>query len=398
MLVSTHNLDEAERLADRVAVLHTRLLALDRPAALRQRLTTGRLHRPGQRRSRRVSRAGPRASTPAPSIDGSTLALTLPELERDTPALVRALVEAGADVLEIRPEMPALEDVYLHLMSDEPPATADDATVMPAPRAAREGAAGAVASNRAVLLPVVDRPRSSRWCCRSSSRSSIPASTGRAARRATSSARAKSASRSVAHERPVARTARVQLFLFQQFLIVFLLMPVTGAMALAAHAIVGEKQARTLEPLLATPITTFELLVAKVLGALLPTLAISIVGFALYVAGIASLAEPGVAAGDAQRRDADPRLLVSVRCARWCRCRSAIVVSSRVNDARTAQQFGALIIIPITGLLIAQFTGAVWLTATMMAMIAAGLLVVWVLLTLLSVAMFDREAILTRWR
>src|SRR5204863_196501 len=43
ILVSTHNLDEAERLADRVAVLHRRLLALDRPAALRQRLTTGRV-------------------------------------------------------------------------------------------------------------------------------------------------------------------------------------------------------------------------------------------------------------------------------------------------------------------------------------------------------------------
>ena len=47
--------------------------------------------------------------------------------------------------------------------------------------------------------------------------------------------------------------ARVQLFLFQQFLMLFLLTPITGAMALAAHAIVGEKQARTLEPLLATP-------------------------------------------------------------------------------------------------------------------------------------------------
>ena len=53
-------------------------------------------------------------------------------------------------------------------------------------------------------------------------------------------------------------------------------------MALAAHAIVGEKQARTLEPLLATPLTTLELLMAKVLGALLPTLAISLVGLALY--------------------------------------------------------------------------------------------------------------------
>ena len=41
--MSTHDLDEAERLADRVAVLHTKLIALDRPQALRQRLTSGRL-------------------------------------------------------------------------------------------------------------------------------------------------------------------------------------------------------------------------------------------------------------------------------------------------------------------------------------------------------------------
>jgi len=117
VLVSTHNLDEAERLADRVAVLHTRLLALDRPAALRKRLTTGRL----------LARVGgdplpfletARRFDAGASLDGSTLALTLPELERDTPLFVRALNAAGADVLEIRPETPALEDVYLHLMSD----------------------------------------------------------------------------------------------------------------------------------------------------------------------------------------------------------------------------------------------------------------------------------------
>src|SRR5581483_7611765 len=87
---------------------------------------------------------------------------------------------------------------------------------------------------------------------------------------------------------------RVQLFLFQQFLMVFLLMPITGQMTLAAHAIVGEKLARTLEPLLATPMTTVELLVAKVAGALLPTLAIAIAGLGVYLGLIAAAAEPGV--------------------------------------------------------------------------------------------------------
>src|SRR5262245_58596665 len=69
----------------------------------------------------------------------------------------------------------------------------------------------------------------------------------------------------------LAADAGIQLFLFQQFLTLFLLTPITGAMSLAAHAIIGEKQTRTLEPLLATPLTTRELMVAKVIGALVPT-------------------------------------------------------------------------------------------------------------------------------
>jgi ABC-2 type transport system permease protein len=47
----------------------------------------------------------------------------------------------------------------------------------------------------------------------------------------------------------------------------------------------------------------------------------------------------------------------------------AIVVSSRVNDPRTAQQFGVLIIIPLAALLVGQFMGALWLSATVLGLI-----------------------------
>ena len=118
ILVSTHNLDEAERLADRVAVLHERLVAIDEPAALRARLTTGRL-------IVRVARdpaayvAGVQAivgAQAAVAVDRTTLTVQLADGDRQTPSIVNALVAAGAEVLEVRPEMPALEDVYLHLM------------------------------------------------------------------------------------------------------------------------------------------------------------------------------------------------------------------------------------------------------------------------------------------
>jgi ABC-2 type transport system ATP-binding protein len=114
ILVSTHNLDEAERLADRVAVLDRTLLALDPPATLRRRLMTGRV----------VVRVAGDASALLPTVrefdagataNGSALAVTVTR-NGDTPSLVRALVQAGADVLEVRPELPALEDVYLHLV------------------------------------------------------------------------------------------------------------------------------------------------------------------------------------------------------------------------------------------------------------------------------------------
>ena len=115
VLLSTHNLDEAERLADRVAVLQQRLLALDTPAALRQRLMRGRLL------IRLSGDPAPYAPIVAAAgtdghVDGSHLVVTLADLERQTPALVAALVAAGAQVVEVRPEQAALEDAYLHLV------------------------------------------------------------------------------------------------------------------------------------------------------------------------------------------------------------------------------------------------------------------------------------------
>src|SRR5206468_9966124 len=88
--------------------------------------------------------------------------------------------------------------------------------------------------------------------------------------------------------------AAAELFLFQQFLLLFLMAPIVGAVSLAAYAVVGEKQGRTLEPLLTTPISTSELLVAKVLAAFLPSIVIEAAGLAVYFLMVAAIASPGV--------------------------------------------------------------------------------------------------------
>jgi ABC-2 type transport system permease protein len=189
----------------------------------------------------------------------------------------------------------------------------------------------------------------------------------------------------------------VQAWIFQQFLVLLVLTPVAGSMSVAAFSVIGEKQARTLEPLLATPITTFELLSAKVLGSLVPALLLTIACFGIYVAGVVVFAEPGVV-----RALLTPRALTIVfvlgPLAALAALQLAVCVSSRVNDARSAQQIGALIILPIAGLLVMQLTGSFLLTIPVMASIALALVALNAGLMLFGISLFDRESILTRWK
>jgi ABC-2 type transport system permease protein len=190
---------------------------------------------------------------------------------------------------------------------------------------------------------------------------------------------------------------QVQLFLFQQFLMLLLLTPITGAMSLAAHSVVGEKLARTLEPLLATPISTLDLLLAKVLGAFLPSLSIALAGLIVYAGGVAVFAEPGVLRAMLGLRSLLLVVLLMPATA-LLSLQTAIVVSSRVSDPRTAQQFGVLIVLPLTGIVVAQFRGDLWLSPAALAAAGGLMLAAWVGLLLFSARLFERETILTRWR
>ncbi len=120
VLISTHNLDEVQRVADRVAVLRARLVALDTPTALRERLFGSRLL---------ITLRGDAARfadvlTPAMRdirANGRTLSIAVADVERAAPLVIRTLVEAGADVVSVIPEEAPLEDVYLRLLERETP-------------------------------------------------------------------------------------------------------------------------------------------------------------------------------------------------------------------------------------------------------------------------------------
>jgi ABC-2 type transport system permease protein len=199
--------------------------------------------------------------------------------------------------------------------------------------------------------------------------------------------------------RGLAPEAAIQAFIFQQALALLVgLTTVTGGMSVAAHSVIGEKQARTLEPLLATPLKTDELLAAKVIGAAAPGVALTTACFAAYLLLVAAFAEPGVW-----------KALVTVRSlalvfvigplAALLGLQLAVCASSRVNDPRSAQQLGALIIIiPVGVLQVAQFAAGLVLTAPILLAIGVVLTVGNLLVLRAAIAIFDRESILVRWK
>jgi ABC-2 type transport system ATP-binding protein len=128
VFLTTHRLDEAERLCDRVAIMNTRLLTIGRPDELRQRLfarslavtTAAPLARPDQVFAGLPAVQSWHADTPDGSADSrpASYELTVTDPAQAAPAVTRALVAAGADVLSIAESRHTLEDVYLELVHD----------------------------------------------------------------------------------------------------------------------------------------------------------------------------------------------------------------------------------------------------------------------------------------
>jgi ABC-2 type transport system ATP-binding protein len=117
VLISTHNLDEAERVADRVAVLEGRLIATGTPEALRSRLF-GRRVRIELRADLARYAAALQASGADVRMLENGMSIAVDGAALSAPAIVKTLVSLGADVEAVIPEEPSLEDVYLHLLRD----------------------------------------------------------------------------------------------------------------------------------------------------------------------------------------------------------------------------------------------------------------------------------------
>lgn len=190
----------------------------------------------------------------------------------------------------------------------------------------------------------------------------------------------------------------IQSTLASNFLVLFLMMPLMVPVTIASYSIVGEKITRSLEPLLATPISTTRLLLGKGLAAALPGILTAWASYTLFLVGARFLAVSDRVFSIFVNPMWLVAMLVLAPLLTIMAVNVGIIVSSRTSDPRAAEQLGSLIILPLMVLFIGPMAGFIQLNSATFLIAALIVLLTDVVLIYLGVKLFQRETILTRWK
>jgi ABC-2 type transport system permease protein len=190
---------------------------------------------------------------------------------------------------------------------------------------------------------------------------------------------------------------QIKVLLLTQFNFFLLLIPTMIAMNSAAFSIVEEKLSRSLEPLLATPLRTWELLLGKALSGAVPALIMTWLCAGVFLGGVSGLGWG--------------HLVIFVLTASWfislffltpavavLSFLLGVIGSSRAKDARSAQNLALFVIFPVFGLIAVQVTGVVWFTPWLTFILGLAISLIDVLVLKVAVGLFQRESIVVRWR
>lgn len=190
----------------------------------------------------------------------------------------------------------------------------------------------------------------------------------------------------------------MQYFVVAEFLLLYLIVPVIIPMTIASYSIVGEKSTRTLEPLLATPVTTLELLAGKGLAASIPAVLATWGGFLIFYIGVRLMEVSAKVVGKLFA----PLWLLAIfgvgPLLALAGVSIAVMISSRVNDPRVAEQISGIFVLPIILLMLGQTTGFLLIDERFILWMAGGLAALDGILFVFAARVFQRETILTRWK
>jgi len=152
------------------------------------------------------------------------------------------------------------------------------------------------------------------------------------------------------------------LMLVYLFAPMYLFVPVMVANVIAADSFAGEKERKTMEALLHSPVTAREMLIGKVLSALIPAIGVSLASFILYSIIVNAVGWPLMG------RIFFPNvmwLVLVLWVAPAVSCLGlgvSVLVSTRVSTFQEAYQMGGLVVLPIVALMLGQVSGVLFLS------------------------------------
>ena len=179
------------------------------------------------------------------------------------------------------------------------------------------------------------------------------------------------------------------------FLPMFMIVPVMMATLISANAIVGEKERKTLETLLSTPITNREFIVAKLLVSFLPAIALSWMAFVAFFTASNAVSLLMIRQVIVRSWIWLPSLLLLSPAVSLVGLSLTLLVSLKAKTFQSAQQFAALVVVPLVALVVMQITGVVVLNALYVVLLSLVLLAVAWVLIMRVLPRFTREGIIS---
>jgi ABC-2 type transport system ATP-binding protein len=377
IVLCTHDLDEAERLADQVAILRGgRILAMDTPEALR--------HAASPDTRVRVSLAPPFP----PSVPTGVLDFQTPAPQTENPRVVAELVSSGARIVSVTCASAAsLEDVYAKAIDGHRNGT-------PFPNSAL---VRSIASTKPVQSPTSAVSSIGDWAAAwlIARRAAVESLTDRMTRiMNVFFAVVAPVALLLLVVRPLRAADPADIAsLLPFYLLVIGTMPAVGAVGIASGQFAGERERGVLTPMLASPASNLAIFVGKVLGSILPPTLYSLIAQVIYLVGV------GVLLGLDRLALLPPALILAMLVlVPASTCLAAIIgtlVSSRVRTYNAAQQISGILLVPLWALLFGVgFRLQEWGYSGIIASVG-GLVLLDAVLTRVAAATWRREEVLS---
>ena len=195
----------------------------------------------------------------------------------------------------------------------------------------------------------------------------------------------------------ITKTAEI-IVLLNAFSYFYIIMAYILPSTLASYSILGEKIEQSLEPLLATPTTDSELLFGKVITSFLPCVGIIYAGSIIFMVLSDLFSYNTIGYLFFPNWSMAFILLLAVPLSAVLSIQLNVIISSKVNDVRTANQLGMILFIPFIAVYILLETNVVSLNIINLITISVILFVADAVLFYINKAIFNRDEILTKWK